>query len=81
MFDVNAVDRDLGSSGNITYILLGPSINLFTIDSATGEIRVSSAGLDFEMINPTGNPLQFTLIAQDAGKLFILTLSAHAQGL
>ena len=65
-----AVDADSGANSNISYLLLGPNINLFTIDTATGIIRVSEVGLDFEVINVLGNPLMFTLIAQDAGKIF-----------
>ncbi len=67
---MDAVDSDLGANANITYQLLGPNLNLFSIDTITGEIRVSSVGLDFETINPQGNPLEFRLFAQDAGKCY-----------
>jgi len=68
VFDVDAVDADAGANATITYLLLGPSISLFTMETATGIIRVSEVGLDFELINVIGNPLQFTLIAQDTGE-------------
>ena len=65
---VLAMDGDIDANGNISYLLLAPDINYFNLNPVTGEIRISSIGLDFEVINSKGNPLVFTLIAQDGGE-------------
>ena len=61
------MDADIGENGAVQYRLFGPGIRYFNIDSDTGEITVSSAGVDFEVINPMSNPLLLIVIAQDNG--------------
>lgn len=48
------------------YSLIGNGVEQFVINSTTGEIRVSSSGVDYEMYGDS-NPLQFTVIATDQG--------------
>ena len=64
---VRATDDDIGENGQVQYSLFGIGTRYFSIDSDTGDIRVSSSGVDFEVVNPMGNPLQLIIIAQDNG--------------
>lgn len=64
---VTAVDADIGENGVVEYSLFGIGTRYFNIDAVTGDIRVSSSGVDFEEVNPMGNPLQLIVIAQDNG--------------
>lgn len=64
---VRATDADIGENGEVQYSLFGIGIQYFSIDSDTGDIRVSSSGVDFEVVNLMGNPLQLIVIAQDNG--------------
>ena len=41
---VRAVDRDIGSNGQVKYSLRGSSADLFDIDHFSGEITVSDNG-------------------------------------
>ncbi len=65
---MSAVDADLGDNGSVQYFLFGVGNTYFSIDSATGEIRVVAPGVDFEVVNVIGNPLVLTVIAQDNGE-------------
>ena len=68
MFSVSATDADIGQNGVVQYFLFGAGAQYVSINQSTGEIRVSSTGIDFEVVNAMGNPLVLTLIAQDNGK-------------
>ena len=68
VFLVSANDADIGQNGVVQYFLFGTGSQYVRINQSTGEIRVSSEGIDFEVINTIGNPLVLTLIAQDSGE-------------
>ena len=63
---MTAVDIDSGNNSVVRYSLAGRGSQLFVIDSETGEVRVSSSGVDFETIPE--NPLQLNVIAADLGR-------------
>lgn len=65
---MSAIDADIGQNGQVTYSLFGSGALSFSIGSVTGEIRVSSLGVDFEVVNVMGNPLILTIVAQDRGE-------------
>ncbi len=69
---VSAIDEDIDENGIIRYLLLGLGVEHFSINSSTGEIRVSSLGIDFEMV--TSSPITLTLIAEDNGELIPTTI-------
>ena len=71
---VTAIDSDIGPNGEVQYGLFGLGTRYFGINSTTGDIHVSSSGVDFEEINPMGNPLQLIVIAQDNGSESALSL-------
>ncbi|KAK1791202.1 hypothetical protein P4O66_013223 [Electrophorus voltai] len=65
---VLAVDRDVGPNAVVRYSLLGPRVDLFTINASTAEVSVrQGAVLDRE--NFTDPRLDLTVLAQDVGRL------------
>ena len=68
VFTVLAIDPDFGQNGEVTYLVLGLGTQYFNINQSTGEITVSSQGVDFEIVNSMMNPVVITLIAEDDGE-------------
>uniref|UniRef100_A0A4W6E9G4 Cadherin-related family member 1 n=1 Tax=Lates calcarifer TaxID=8187 RepID=A0A4W6E9G4_LATCA len=67
IYKVEAVDRDTGSGGSITYYLQNPQSTLFTIDRHSGVLRIKSGGmLDYEKTKTHF----VTVIAKDGGGNF-----------
>ncbi|XP_076829939.1 cadherin-23, partial [Brachyhypopomus gauderio] len=65
---VLAVDRDIGINAVLRYSLLGPRVDLFTINTSTAEVSVrQGAVLDRE--NFTDPRLDLLVLAQDVGYL------------
>ncbi|XP_020779374.2 cadherin-related family member 1 [Boleophthalmus pectinirostris] len=64
IYRVEAVDRDTGSGGSVTYFLQNPSGSLFTIDRYSGILKIKSGEtLDYEK-----SKTHFvTVIAKDGG--------------
>ena len=48
---MSATDADLGQNGEVQYFLFGVGAQFVSINQSTGEIRVSSTGIDFEVVN------------------------------
>lgn len=67
VFAVSAVDVDSADNGVVQYFIFGVGTDYFNINQTTGEIHVAASGVDFEVVNPLGNPLILTLLAQDSG--------------
>ncbi|KAI1886864.1 hypothetical protein AGOR_G00200180 [Albula goreensis] len=64
IFRVQAVDRDTGSAGSVTYFLQEPSMTKFSIDGHSGIIRVKSGeSLDYEKTRTHF----ITVVAKDGG--------------
>uniref|UniRef100_A0A673CIP0 Cadherin-related family member 1 n=1 Tax=Sphaeramia orbicularis TaxID=375764 RepID=A0A673CIP0_9TELE len=67
IYKVEAVDRDTGSGGSITYYLQNPPFSLFTIDRHSGILRIRSG----EMLDYEKTKTHFvTVIAKDSGGNF-----------
>ena len=69
---VTAEDADIGSNGMVHFLLFGTEY--FNIDPMTGEVTISAAGLDFEVVDEIENPLLLTIIVQDAGKFITIMI-------
>uniref|UniRef100_A0AAY4DS48 Cadherin-23 n=1 Tax=Denticeps clupeoides TaxID=299321 RepID=A0AAY4DS48_9TELE len=65
---VLGVDKDLGQNAVVTYRLLGPRVDLFTVDSKTGEVFVRDrVVLDREAF---ADPrVELLLVGEDVGRL------------
>ncbi|KAG9345964.1 hypothetical protein JZ751_007779 [Albula glossodonta] len=64
IFRVQAVDRDTGSGGSVTYFLQEPSMTKFSIDGHSGIIRLKSGeSLDYEKTRTHF----ITVVAKDGG--------------
>ncbi|KAM6916735.1 cadherin-related family member 1a isoform 1-T1 [Xenentodon cancila] len=67
IFKVEAVDRDTGSGGSVTYFLQTPQPTLFTIDRHSGVLRIKNG----EMLDYEKTKTHFvTVIAKDGGGNF-----------
>ncbi|KAM9848035.1 cadherin-related family member 1a [Aulostomus maculatus] len=67
IYKAEAVDRDTGSGGSITFYLQNPQFSLFTIDRHSGVIRIKSE----EMLDYEKTKTHFvTVIAKDGGGNF-----------
>ncbi|XP_054886048.1 cadherin-related family member 1 isoform X2 [Poeciliopsis prolifica] len=64
IYKVEAVDRDTGSGGSVTYHLQSPHSSLFTVDINSGVLRIKSG----QMLDYEKTKTHFvTLIAKDGG--------------
>ncbi|KAK5854070.1 hypothetical protein PBY51_015170 [Eleginops maclovinus] len=64
IYKVEAVDRDTGSGGSVTYFLLNPQTSLFAMDRNSGVLRIKSGEtLDYEKTKTHF----VTVIAKDGG--------------
>uniref|UniRef100_UPI0037E9332B cadherin-related family member 1a n=1 Tax=Semicossyphus pulcher TaxID=241346 RepID=UPI0037E9332B len=67
IYSVEAIDRDTGSGGSVTYFLQNPQSSLFTIDRHSGVLRIRSG----EMLDYEKTKTHFvTVIAKDGGGNF-----------
>ncbi|XP_051282980.1 cadherin-related family member 1 isoform X1 [Dicentrarchus labrax] len=67
IYKANAVDKDTGSGGSVTYYLQNPQSTLFAIDRHSGVLRIKSGEmLDYEKTKT----LFITVIAKDGGGNF-----------
>ncbi|KAK6187125.1 hypothetical protein SNE40_005217 [Patella caerulea] len=60
---ITATDKDMGENGRITYSLRGTDLDVFNLNSATGEIRLNKI-LDYE----TQTEYPIILVARDNGQ-------------
>lgn len=65
-----ATDADIGRNSQVQYLLFGDGREFFTLNSSSGELRIGPSGIDFEVIDPIGNPLILTVVAHDDGKFW-----------
>lgn len=65
VFTVVAVDADTGTNSEISYSLGGSASDQFIIDPASGKIRVSELGVDYERQLDT--PIVLVVTARDHG--------------
>ena len=65
VFRVLVTDADEGTNAEIQYSLSSNGADRFTIDSS-GEVRVSSLGVDYEAVFDT--PIVLIVTAMDQGK-------------
>ncbi|XP_068424583.1 cadherin-related family member 1a [Clinocottus analis] len=64
IYNVEAVDKDTGSGGSVTYFLQNPQSTLFAIDRHSGVLRIKSG----EMLDYEKTKTHFiTVIAKDGG--------------
>ena len=68
VFTVMATDADIGRNSQVQYLLFGDGSEFFTLSPSSGELQVGSSGIDFEVVDPIGNPLILTVVAHDDGK-------------
>ncbi|XP_034040249.1 cadherin-related family member 1 [Thalassophryne amazonica] len=67
IYKIEAVDRDTGSGGSVTYYLQNPQPSLFTVDRHSGILRIKSG----EMLDYEKTRIHFvTIIAKDGGGNF-----------
>uniref|UniRef100_A0A3B4ZX89 Cadherin-related family member 1 n=1 Tax=Stegastes partitus TaxID=144197 RepID=A0A3B4ZX89_9TELE len=67
IYKVEAVDRDTGSGGSVTYFLQNPQSTLFAVDRHSGVLRIKSG----EMLDYEKTKTHFvTVIAKDGGGNF-----------
>ncbi|KAJ8406801.1 hypothetical protein AAFF_G00297170 [Aldrovandia affinis] len=78
IYEVQAVDRDTGSGGSVTYFLQEPSMTKFSIDGHSGTVRIKPGeSLDYERTRTHF----VTVVAKDGGgkykgKYQVMTSSA-----
>ena len=68
-----AVDLDEGINAELRYSIAGSGAERFEINEVTGELTVSSVGVDYEQVFDV--PYTLTVIANDLGEVISLLRS------
>ena len=75
VFTLFAEDADDGSNAALRYSITGSGVEHFTVNETTGEIRVSSEGVDYERVLDA--PFVLAVTAFDQGEWRYSKLSVN----